>query len=233
MLNIRKLGTPMNLKEINPVANAKKLNRFYESRFGFTIDFNKMTVPKAKRIYGQLEENLNKIKRAHGIYFTETNPKYTELLSVKEGLALWLSQNRVLTESEATEAEVKVAAKSMVDEIQTMVEKISKIQNEELAAVVSAARDQIGMAQADEFNAAANGALSSVLETLKAQKEAIEMAYRKLSGEQVPGTADMAIGGEVPAASAAEPVAPEVGGDQFGATAAAAGGTAPLGRERR
>lgn len=233
MLNIRKPGTPMNLKEINPVANAKKLNRFYESRFGFTIDFNKMTVPKAKRIYRQLEENLNKIKRAHGIYFTETNPKYTELLSVKEGLSLWLSQNRVLVESEATEAEVKVAAKSMVDELQSMVEKISKIQNEELAAVVSAARDQIGMAQADEFNGAANGALSSVLETLKAQKEAIEMAYRKLSGEQVPGTTDMAMGGGAPAAPAAEPVAPEVGGDEFGATAAAAGGAAPLGRERR
>lgn len=223
----------MNLKEINPMPNAKKLNRFYESRFGFTIDFNKMTVPRARRIYRQLEENLVKIKQAHGIYFTETNPKYTELLSVKEGLALWLKQNRVLTEDEATEAEVKVAAKGMVDELQSMIEKVSKMQNEDLAAIVSSARNQIGVAQADGFNAAANSALGTMLETLKAQKDALDMAYRKMSGQEV-GAPDMAMPGT-------EPMAPEMGdelegepeGDQFGATAAAAGGTAPLGRERR
>lgn len=223
----------MNLKEINPMPSAKKLNRFYESRFGFTIDFNKMTVPRARRIYRQLEENLVKIKQAHGIYFTETNPKYTELLSVKEGLALWLKQNRVLTEDEATEAEVKVAAKGMVDELQAMIEKVSKMQNEDLAAIVSSARNQIGVAQADGFNAAANSALGTMLETLKAQKDALDMAYRKMSGQEVGGP-DMSMPG-------AEPMAPEIGAepegepgeDQFGATAAATGGSAPLGRERR
>ena len=226
----------MNLKEINPMPNAKKLNRFYESRFGFTIDFNKMTVPRARRIYRQLEENLVKIKQAHGIYFTETNPKYTELLSVKEGLALWLKQNRVLTEDEATEAEVKVAAKGMVDELQAMIEKAGKMQNEDLAAIVSSARNQIGVAQADEFNAAANAALGTMLETLKAQKDALDMAYRKMSGQEI-GAPDMAVAGTEPVApeAGAEAVAPEAaaGEDQFGATAAAAGGTAPLGRERR
>lgn len=223
----------MNLKEINPMPSAKKLNRFYESRFGFTIDFNKMTVPRARRIYRQLEENLVKIKQAHGIYFTETNPKYTELLSVKEGLALWLKQNRVLTEDEATEAEVKVAAKGMVDELQAMIEKVGKMQNEDLAAIVGSARNQIGMAQADEFNSAANGALSAMLETLKAQKDALDMAYRKMSGQEI-GAPDMAVPGTEPAAPATG-VAPDAGaeGDEFGATAAAAGGTAPLGRERR
>lgn len=221
----------MNLKEINPMPSAKKLNRFYESRFGFTIDFNKMTVPRARRIYRQLEENLVKIKQAHGIYFTETNPKYTELLSVKEGLALWLKQNRVLTEDEATEAEVKVAAKGMVDELQAMIEKVGKMQNEDLAAIVSSARNQIGVSQADEFNGAANTALSTMLETLKSQKDALDMAYRKMSGQEVGGAPMSMPGAEMPA--------PEIGGeepeagDEFGATAAAAGGTAPLGRERR
>jgi len=224
----------MNLKEINPIPNAKKLNRFYESRFGFTIDFNKLTVPKARRIYKQLEENLVKIKQSHGIYNTELNPKYTELLTVKEGLSLWLQQNRVLKEDEATEAEVKVAAKGMVDEIQSMVEKVSKMQNEDLAAIVGSARNQIGVAQADEFNASANTALDTMLQTLKAQKDALDMAYRKMSGQEV-AAPDMAMPGDetVSPDVNAEPAAPEAGGDQFGATAAAAGGTAPLGRERR
>jgi len=222
----------MNLKELNPMPTAKKLNRFYESRFGFSIDFNKMTVPKARRIYSQLEENLVKIKKDHGIYFSENNPKYTELLSIKEGLGLWLQEHRVLTESETTEAEVKVAAKGMVDELQNMVEKVSKMQNEDLASIVAAARDQIGVQQADEFNSAVNAALGTMLETLKAQKDALDTAYRKMSGQEV-GGADMSMPGAELAPAPEAPEAPEGAQDQFGATAPAAGGTAPLGRERR
>jgi hypothetical protein len=117
----------------------------------------------------------------------------------------------------------------MVDELQNMVEKVSKMQNEDLASIVAAARDQIGVQQADEFNSAVNAALGTMLETLKAQKDALDMAYRKMSGQEV-GGAEMAMPGAEPAPA---PEAPEATGDQFGATAPAAGGTATLGRERR
>jgi len=217
----------MNLKEISPRPNAKKLNRFYESRFGFTIDFNRLTVPKAKRIYNQLEENLVKHKSAHGIYFSEQNPKYAELLSVKEGLSLWIKNNNVLTESETAEAEVKMAAKSMVDEIQDMIAKISKMQNEELIALVSAARDQIGIDQASAFSTAANASIATVLETLKAQADALDLATRQLAGDEA---GPMSAAGTAPAGMPVEMPAEE---PTLQATGAAAGGTEPLGRERR
>ena len=221
----------MNLKEINPRPNAKKLNRFYESRFGFTIDFDRLTLSKARRIYQQLEENLHKIKSDHGIYYSETNPKYTELLSIKEGLGLWIQQNNILTEqSQTAQAEVKMAAKSIVDAIEDMVAKIGKIQNEELIALVSAARDQIGMAQADEFNNAANSSIAVILDTLKSQSIALDTAVRRLSGDQVEGAA-MPMAAEEPAAEPGTTPAAEP--ETFQATGAAAGGTEPLGRERR
>jgi len=217
----------MNLREISPMPNAKKLNRFYESRFGFTIDFNRLTMPKAKRIYRQLEENLVKIKSAHGIYFSEQNPKYVELLSVKEGLSLWIKNNNVLTESETARAEVKTAAMSMVDEIQSMIAKISKMQNEELIALVSAARDQIGIDQASAFNQSANASIATILETLKAQADALDLATRQLAGDEgVPMSAPGGMPAEVPAEVPAEE-------PTLQATGAAAGGTEPLGRERR
>lgn len=218
----------MNLKEINPRPNAKRLNRFYESRFGFTIDFNRLTLPKAKRMYRQLEENLNRIKARHGIYYSETNPKYTELLSIKEGLALWIRHNNILTEeSQTAKAEVSMAAKSIVDEINDMVAKISKIQNEELIALVGAARDNIGSEQAEEFNRAANASITAILETLRNQANTLDQAVRRLSGDEISGAPmDSDMGS--PDFDLPEPNEPTLQ-----ATDAAAGGTEPLGRERR
>lgn len=215
----------MNLIDINPRATAKKLNRFYESRFGFSIDFNRLTVPKAKRMYSHIEENLEQLKRDFGVYKMEKNPKYTELVSVKEGLALWISQNQVLLENQTARAEVEVAAKGMVDNIQSMIEKIGKMQNDDLLAVVGSARDMIGMDQANSFKSAADTALTSILAVLKEQHESLEMAVRGLAGDEV--STPMNMGSE-----------PSMAGDEmpeptFPTTAAAAGGSAPLGRETR
>lgn len=216
----------MNLIDINPRATAKKLNRFYESRFGFSIDFNRLTVPKAKRMYNHIEENLEQLKRDFGVYKMEKNPKYTELVSVKEGLALWISQNQVLLENQTARAEVEVAAKGMVDNIQSMIEKIGKMQNDDLLAVVGSARDMIGMEQANSFKSAADSALTAILGVLKEQHEALEMAVRGLAGDEVPTPMDM---GAEPAPMGGE----EMPEPTFPTTDAAAGGSAPLGRETR
>jgi hypothetical protein len=215
----------MNLIDINPRTTAKKLNRFYESRFGFNINFNTLTVPRARRIYRQIEENLQQLRKQFGIYKMEQNPKYAELVSVKEGLAFWIRQNQVLLENQTAKAEVEVAAKGMVDEIQDMVEKISKMQNEDLATIVTSARDMIGMQQANQYKSTADTALTAILDVLKAQRESLEMAVRGLSGEEVGGT--MAVG-----QSTSEPAAgPEV--DQEPPETAPAGMASPMGRELR
>lgn len=217
----------MNLTDINPRPTARKLNRFVESRFGFQIDFDRLTVPRAQQMYRRLEENLNDIKRQHGIYNTETNAKYTELFSVKESLGLWLDQNsRYLTEGETSSAEVIVAAKGMVDAIQDMAEKISKMQNEDLVAVIDSARDQIGIDQADVFKESAATALGTLLTTLQQQREALDLAVRGLAGEQVAGP------------MAPQPMAAASDLDQMGAApeeiaAAPAPETGGIGRERR
>jgi hypothetical protein len=215
----------MNLTDINLRPTAKKLNRFVESRFGFQIDFDRMTVPRAQQLYQRLEENLNEIKRQHGIYHTETNPRYTELFSIKESIGLWLDQNsRYLTEGETSSAEVIVAAKGMVDNIQDMAEKISKMQNEDLVAVIDSARDQIGIDQADVFKEAAAASLGTLLTTLQQQREALDLAVRALAGEQVGGPMapqPMAMASDMDQIPAAEPAAAPV---------PAEGG---IGRERR
>ena len=217
----------MNLIDINPKTTAKKLNRFYESRFGFNINFDKLTVPRARRMYQQIEENLDQLKKQFGVYKMEQNPKYAELMSVKEGLAFWISQNQILLENQTAKAEVEVAAKGMVDDIQDMVEKISKMQNEDLATIVTSARDMIGMQQANQYKSAAEAALAAILDVLKSQRESLEMAVRGLSGEEVAGAMNM--GG-------AAPTMPAAGGEaepEMEVDPAPAGVSSPMGREPR
>lgn len=219
----------MNLTDINPRPTVNKMNQFVESRYGFKIDFDRMTMPRAQQLYARLEENLNQIKRQHGIYNTETNPRYNELFSIKESIGVWINQNsRMLTEGETSSAEVIVAAKGMVDDIQNMAEKISKMQNEDLVAIIDGARDQIGIDQAELFKEAATAALGTLLTTLQQQRESIDMAVRGLAGEQVSG-APMAPVSTAPA-SDMDQLGAEPG---FAAADAAAGAGDGLGRERR
>jgi hypothetical protein len=126
-----------------------------------------------------------------------------------------------------------------------MLEKVSKIQNEQVPALVDTIRDQISSDQADAFKAAITPVLASLYETMTSGRETADSAVRTLSGEQ-PAMGDMSMGGGLATANPADATAPDAGlgadmppeesdldADSFDATDAAAGGSSELGRERR
>jgi hypothetical protein len=229
----------MRLQELGSKATAKRINKVNESRFGFSIDYNKLTVVKAKTLSRALSENLATLRRSYGLHTAEKNPKYMELLMVREGLNRWLEENRVLTESEMGKSEAILAAKDMVDSIQDMIEDVSRMQNEQMPALIDTIRDQIGSEQAETFKSQVGGVLSGILNQLTTARESTDNAARGLAGEQVATPMDMGgvpaapIGGELPAAPDAGIESDLDAGDEFAATDAAAGGEADLGREKR
>ena len=81
----------MNLKELAP-QTTKRLNKVMESRFGFKIDYDNLSYEKAQRLHMAVTESLSAIKRTHGAHTAEKNPKYMEMLMVKEGLSAWINQ---------------------------------------------------------------------------------------------------------------------------------------------
>ena len=228
----------MNLKDISPKATPKKMNRIMESRFGFSIDYDSLNLDKAAKLNNSLTENINRIRKSYGVHTAEKNPKYMELLLVREALAKWISERNQLNESEMGKSEAILAAKDMVDSIQDMLEKVSKMQVEQMPALIDTIRDQIGNDQADNFKNSVGGLLASMVEQLTQAREQADGAARSLAGEGP--AAGMAMPGTEPAAAAA-PMGGDAGAqldqlagaDNFAATDAAAGGPEALGRETR
>ena len=108
----------MKLQELATRPSSLKINRVNESRFGFSIDYDKLTVPKARSLSRKLGENIQKLKQSFGSHTAEKNPRYMELLMVREGLNRWIEENRVLTESEIAKSGAILAAKDIVDSMQ-------------------------------------------------------------------------------------------------------------------
>ena len=229
----------MKLAEMS-VKSTRKINKLLESRFGFAINYSNLTVEKAERLSETIAANLNKIRHSVALHTAETNPRYMELLTVQEGINAWLEQNRQqLTEGEVGNAEVLLAAKDMVDSVQDAIEKVGKMQNEQLPQLLDSIRDQIGSEQADGFKNAVGSTLDTLMQNLQQAREGVDSGVRILSGEQVdqpmsmPGDqADLSGGdAELPPAPGSDLDQDET--DSFGATDAAVGGTEQLGREKR
>lgn len=230
----------MRLKDLGQQPTAKQMNKVVESRFGFKIDYDNLTFKKAYSLASKLDETINTVKRTSNGHRAEQNPQYMELFMVRESLHRWMLENRtvLVQESEMAKSEAILAAKNMTDEVQGMLEKISKMQNEQLPALLDTIRDQISMEKAEAFKGSVAPLLQSVWQALSDGRNQVDTAARQLAGE---AGEDMGMGG-MPGADAGGMPGAELGGmggeelgggDEFGATDAAAGGEAELGRERR
>jgi len=156
-----------------------------------------------------------------------------------------MSSEQGLFESEMGKSEAVLAAKDITDSIQDMLEKVSKMQNEQLPALVDTIRDQISADQAEAFKNAIRPVLDSLYQAMTQGRDQADNASRTLAGEQV-GAGDMGgldaaggMGGPELGGPAGGEMPPEESdldadlGDEFAATDAAAGGSADLGRGRR
>lgn len=228
----------MRLTEMGVKPTSKKINKIMESRFGIKIDYNNLNFPKAYILAQELTESLERIKHSHGVHVAEKNPKYMELLMVREGLHRWMVENKqqLIMESEMGKSQAILAAKDMVDSIQDMLEEVSKMQNEQMPALLDTIRDQIGMEQADAFKAAVEPLLANMVQQLSSSRSTADDAARALAGEQVAQPMDMGMGapagGPMPAEMPAPDMTSDLDADSFAATDAAAGPNI-VGREKR
>ncbi len=165
-------------------------------------------------------------------------------------------------ESELDKAELVLAAKGISDEIQSMAEKVAKLQVDELMPLVDRLKEVFGQEMATTFNTSVDETLSAILDNLKQSKDSIENQANVLNGEGDMGMlgrrmdsemggmgdefSDPAMGGmgdmggmdmNMDADSGDFHGDAELGGmgdeDMFGADDSMAGGDEPLGRAKK
>ena len=88
---------------------------------------------------------------------------------------------RRLLETEVSQAEVMMAAKGFAQELQEMVEKIGRLQNEDLPPVTDQMRETYGMGSASAFQTQIYGALQSVMDSLYTAKQQVDDAVSNMA----------------------------------------------------
>ena len=131
----------------------------------------------------------------------------------------------VVTEGAVESSELIMAAKSMVDKYDAMIQDVGEMLNEELAPVADKIRDEMGSDIADSFVAGMTGALQNTLDTMKADRVAADNATRVLVGDAPAEPMGM----DMDDVADMEPIE-----DEFATADAAQGGEEqPVGREKR
>jgi hypothetical protein len=122
--------------------------------------------------------------------------KRKELADLQKQLSMAESQHslrRKLKESEVQQAQVVLASQDMVDQVQKMIEQVTSMQFKDLPALIDQIKNEVGVDQAQQFNADATAALAGLTQNLQGSKGQLETALGVVTGQApaVPG-ADMA-----------------------------------------
>ena len=134
-------------------------------------------------------------------------------------------KKKKMNEGAVESSELIMAAKSMVDKYDAMIQDVGEMLNEELAPVADKIRDEMGSDIADQFVAGMTGALQNTLDTMKNDRVAADNATRVLVGDAPAEPMGM----DMDDVADMEPIE-----DEFAAAPAAQGGEeAPVGREKR
>lgn len=88
---------------------------------------------------------------------------------------------RTLLETEVSQAEVMMAAKGFAQELQEMIEKIGRLQNEDLPPVTDQMRETYGTESASGFQTQIYGALQSVMDSLYSAKTQVDDAVSNMA----------------------------------------------------
>jgi len=96
---------------------------------------------------------------------------------------------RLREASEVQQAQVVLASKDMVDQVQKMIEQTTSIQFKDLPALVDQIRNEVGYDVATQFNTDATAALSGLVQNLQVSKGQLEQALGVVTGQSptVPG----------------------------------------------
>jgi len=233
----RNLTAQMNIYENKMGSAATTTKRYYEMKLALEALAKHMAETAVDEDDVDEDNAFNtaaaNAKKAGKTHFTFNGKKYKVKMDADTADALTDSVNEsVVTEGEVENAELVMAAKSMVDKYDAMIQDVGEMLNEQLQPLVDKIRDEMGSDVAESFNAQMTGALQATMDNMKNDRMGADAAARTLTGDtpaEPMGADDMedTAGEFEPTVDMEEPA------DDFGASDASLGGEQPVGREKR
>lgn len=141
----------------------------------------------------EIEEPIKMVRDKHGRMVPD--PFAAQAAARRKGIVMkenLVKNLRRLLETEVSQAEVMMAAKGFAQELQEMIEKIGRLQNEDLPPVTDQMRETYGMESASAFQTQIYGALQSVMDSLYTAKGQVDDAVSSMASTgQFNATVDM------------------------------------------
>lgn len=118
----------------------------------------------------------------------QNNRGYLKLVMMEQMLSehykdLRVARRLVVENEEVQKSQVILAAQDMIDSIQKMIEQVSKMNAEELPAVVTGVQNEIGTSESEQFQQAAGDALTQLQQALTQSKSSLSGALGQITGE--------------------------------------------------
>lgn len=96
----------MELNDLNSIKRSSSLNKLLNTRFGFSLELDKMNEKRATRVLDSIDRQIEESKQGVGPY--QTNKKYMASKLAKETVEAWLVENNLGIEEKAEEEKSEI-----------------------------------------------------------------------------------------------------------------------------
>jgi hypothetical protein len=214
----------MNLQELHESKKTKLVKRALREHYELNIDFDRLSLPQTQKMISKVRGLLKETRSKASSHQAQTSGAYLKLVMMEQALVDHLQDLRtyrpqIVTENEEVQkSQVILAAQDMIDSVQKMLEQVSKMNVEELTAVVDGMKNEFGTAEGDKFNQSVSEALSALQAAITTAKGQLSSALGSVTGEST-GSMDAGMG--MPQAPGQDDMAADMGmnmGDEIAAS---------------
>lgn len=205
----------MNLRELNENKKTTIVKRALKETYNMNIDFDGLSLSQTRKMLSKVKGLLSESRSNKSS--NQNSSAYLKLVMMEQALQDHLKDikqggYRIVVENEEVEkSQVILAAQDMIDTIQKMLETVSKMNVEELFAVVDGIRNEFGANEADQFNESVGNTLKTLQDAIANARNGLTQSLGALTGE---GGGEMP-GMQAPSGEEMPPLGGEMGGEEL------------------
>ena len=212
----------MNLQELHENKKTKVVKKALKEHYELNMDFSQLNVKQTNSMLSRVRGLLKETRSTSAMHASHSNSAYLKLVMMEQALAdhsfdLRKRMARIVVENEEVQkSQVILAAQDMIDNIQKMLEQVSKMNVEELNAVVNGIKNEFGTNEGEQYSQTAGETLKVLQDAISAAKTGLDSALGTVTGETTAAPTDamgdepgMDMGAEMPEPGAEMEMEPE------------------------